>query len=431
MSQIREIANHFLTSRASSGPRRIGFIGTGDTLPISFLATRLALKWAEAGRHLMAVAGEEGGTDLGDLLWEKPLPLLEDEDLHPKRVFPRPGIDLVPFSLTPDRFPKIKPDRLERLKGQEREADLLLVTLPGEAALYLWAPIVRSLHAVALQTSVREKDQEAAYRILRFLFRHNPFLRVHLIPTFFVKEGAQTTASEGVRFHERLSALVDRFQRQALAGPYLMAIEPEFIHAILDRAPFDRRCAPLLPLLERLGRALLDDAPPIERDRFPGFFSSLEAIHADPRDGWQERLDLFDRLDDYLPLDKEVGPKRATLLLNWERRLAVGEAARPGIGEGLVRGLETLAWAHDHLSLLARLYERKVDPALPPHLVLIASAYPDGFLKGAGLAPLPIVFYKATPREGGLQITRVSSPLRRPFSPELSPEEEEALQGSK
>lgn len=432
MSQISDIANHFISSRASSGPQRIGLVGTGDTLPISFLTASLALKWAEGGSHVMAIEGEEGGCDLGDLLCKKPLPLLEEEDRHPKSVSLRPRIDLVPFCLTPDRFCKVRPARWEKLRRQEEEADLLLVTLPGDATLYLWAPIVRSLHAVVLQTSVREADRETSYRLLRFLYRHNPFLRVYLAPTFFLKEKAQTTASDAIRFYEEISSLAARFHRQAPAGPYLLPIETGFVHAILDRSLLDARSAPLAPLLERLARELAGGIPVIERGRFPRLFASLEAIHSDPSRTRREGSDPFPQLDDYFPLDREVGPKRATLLFNWERRLAVGETVgettHPGLGAALVRGMEALEWAHDHLPLLARLHEPKIDPTLPPHLVLIAPDYPDGFRRGVDRLALPVVLYKADPRGNGTPAARVSSPLHRSFSPELSSEEEEALE---
>ncbi|HLG22285.1 MAG TPA: hypothetical protein VI382_05675 [Candidatus Manganitrophaceae bacterium] len=431
MSQISEIANHFLSPRNRSGPQRIALIGGGGrdgtlnaAAPVSLLAANLALKCAMERKRVFAIEGEEEKTDMGSLFLGAPLPLLEETGQDAPWTSPRPGIDLFRYCLTPDRGRLMKPSQWERLKRREEEADLLLVTLPGDATLFLWEPMIRSLHAVVLQTAVREKDQGACYRILRFLYARNPFLRVHLVTLPLAGEGAPGE----VYFYERLSSLVAHFLRQSMIGPYPLIIKNDPSHPLINRTHPQTLPDPrLTPLLERLTQGLLTHGPLMDRPRFSGFFASFESTFPQSPDSNRPGPALFRELDDYHLLDVEVGPKRVALLLNWERRLAVGEIAHEGIGEALVRGVRAMEWVHDHLPLLARLYDGKVDPVLSPHLVLIAQDYPPDFCVGLSRLGLPVALYKTCGGEKKSRVTPVSSPLKSSFAPELSLEEENAL----
>lgn len=427
MSQISGIADHFLSSRASSGPTRIALIGTRNAIPVSFLTANLALEGSRAARRVMAIQGEGEGMDLGYLFCKRSLPLLEEQN-ESSQAPPSPaGINLVPFRLTSDSFRSVKPPQWEKLKRQEGEADLLLLALPADPALSSWTPIVKSLHAVVLQAPVGENKRLDCYRILRFLYFHNPFLQVHFVGLLASEEeGTKTTVSDGLSFYEHLSSMAGRFLRQELIGPYLWILESRQIHNHVELSP-PVQLSSLTPFLERLAKRLLNEQPAIERAKFPGFFASLEAAYSVSPNPWWEQADLFTQLGDYFLLDSEVGPKKATLLLNWERRLAVGEMAAHGVGEALVRGTELLEWARDHLALLARLYHRKVDPALPPHLVLISADYPAGFCDAVGRMGLSVVLYKVCEAERGTHVVRLSPPLQPAFSQELSSEEEKAL----
>lgn len=431
MSQISAIANHFLTSRAPSGVKRIALIGVRDTLPVSFLAANLALEGARAGKRVMAIQGEKGETDLGFLFRKKSLTLLGEGNHDSEEPSSLPGINLVPFCLTPEGLRNAKPPQWEEFRRQEEEAELLLIVLPGDTTLRAWAPILKSLHAVVLQTPVGEKHRSACYQILRFLYFHNPFLRVHLVGLLSSsgEEGTRTTTSDGLSFYEQLAGMADRFFRQELIGPYLGILEGRSAPAPSEAA-LPVQPSTLAPFLDRLVKTLLTEEPVIDRAKFSGLFASLEAAHSPPPTLQWDKADLFARLEDYFPLDFAVGPKKASLLLNWERRLAVGETAGEGVGEALVRGAELLEWAHDHLPLLARLYRGKLDPALPPHLLLIAPDYPAGFCGAVGRLGLPVVLYKAYTAEKGTRVERVSPLLQRPFSQKLSSEEESALLGS-
>jgi len=422
MSLISGIADHFLSPRRASEVKRIAVVEVEETLPASFLTANLALKWAVGEKRVMAIEGKEGGTDLGNLLWRKPLPLLGEGDDEPHQEIPRPReIDLVPFRLTPSRLQFIRPSQWERLKRQEENADLLLITLPGDGTLFSWTSILRSLHAVVLQVPAQERILTNCYRILRFFYLHNPFLRVHFVGVLCLEKGAKTTLSDGMKFYEQLSWLVARFLHQDLIGPHLL---------LMDRNFPDQRFSSLNSLLDHLSQKLLTEEPFIDRTQFSRLFDSLETMHCIPPASRWERSDLFKRLGDYFPLDVTVGPKRVTLLLNWERRLAVGEVATEGLGDALVRGIEAMEWAHNHLPLLASLYTRKLDPALSPHLVLISPEYPSGFCGMVTRLGLPIVLYQACKGQRGIHVVQVSSPVNPPCSPELSSEEEEALKGN-
>jgi hypothetical protein len=432
MSEISAIADHFLSPRSSAGPKRIALIGAGGAVPVSFLAANLATRWAGIGKRVMAVEGDEGGADLGEFLWGRPLPLL-DEGEWDHRGGQRPSeIDLVPFCLTPDRLRHLKPPQWEGLMRREAGADLLLVTLPGDADLFLWKDVVRSLHAVILQTPMREKEGSTCYRILRFLHRHNPFLRVHLVGIPRAAEGGAAAITGGMSFHERLSGLAERFLRQELIGPYLLTLEAELVHALLDHVLSDRQHPSLIPLLERLTRGLLTaDESSNGPTPSSGLFASLKAAYGLLPAPWWEKADLFGTLGEYFPLDVEVGPKRLTLLLNWERRLAVGETARGDFGEALVRGIGSLAWVQDHLPILSRLYGKKVDPALSPHLVLLSAEFPAGFSEGISRLNLSAALYRVCRGEREIHFERVSPELKPTLPAELTPDEEEALQGRK
>ncbi|HET6371661.1 MAG TPA: hypothetical protein VFG95_10715 [Nitrospiria bacterium] len=429
MSEISAIADHFLSSRSATGPKRIGLIGAGGAIPVSFLAANLAARWAGIGKRVMAVEGEEGGADLGEFLWGKPLPLLEDGEWDNRGVQRHSGIDLVPFCVTPDRLGHLKPAQWDGLVRREEEADLFLATLPGNADLFLWKDVVRSLHEVILQSPMRENEGVNCYRVLRFLHLHNPFLRVHLVEIPRTAEGGEAAAAGGMSVYDHLSDLAERFLRQELFGPYLLTLEKDLVHALLDHVLSDRQHPSLIPLLERLTRGILAaDEPSIAPIHSSGFFASLRTAYGLRPTPWWEKADLFGALGDYFPLDAEVGPKKLTLLLNWERRLAVGETARRDLGEALIRGIVSLAWVHDHLPLLSRLYGKKIDPTLSPHLVLLSDEYPIGFLEGISCLTLSAVLYRVC--QGGREIhfERVSPELKPSLPAELTPDEEEALQ---
>jgi len=426
MSQIADIASHFLSSRPYGTTRRIGLIGTTETVPIAFLAAGLAKKWAASGKQIMVVDAEEGDTDLGDFLLKRSLPLVGEGNADLTTISPSPGIRLVPACLTLDHLRHISPAQWEKLKNEEGEADLQLITLPANASLFSWTPILRSLHAVILQTPVRESDRTACYQILRFLYLHNPFLRVHLVG-IPLEEGARATVSEGVHFYERLSQLVGRFLHQEVMGTNLLILESDLIHAVLDRVLPDQPPSSFTLLMDRLTREILPEDSSTEKIRFPGLFPSLERFLAASKMPAWESSELFKELDDYFPLDAAVGPKKVTLLLNWERRLAIGEVAKNRVGDALVRGIEALGWVDDHLPLLARLYGKRINPGLPAHLVLISSEYPPGFSDGVSRFGLPVILYRAVASERGLFVERLSELPKPSISPELSPEEKEAL----
>jgi|GEM_PF-5116599 len=426
MPSLPENQSDFHSYRPAAGPRRVGLIGTAETVPVSFLSASLAKKWATSGKQVLVMNGEEGDIDLGDFLLRRPLPPLGDGDLDLTTLTPSPGIRLVPYCLTPDKLRCINHPRFERLRKEEAGSDVLLITLPADAALFSWAPILRSLHAVILQTPVRDADRPGCYQILRFLYQHNPFLRVHLVG-IPLEEGTRATVSEGVQFYERLSQLVSRFLQQEVTGTNLLILESELIHAVLDRVLPDSNPSSFTLLMDQLTREILPEEGSAEKIRFPGLFASLESSVVSLRDPLWEGSELFKELEDYFPLDSGVGPKKVTLLLNWERRLAVGEIAKNRIGDALVRGIEGLDWASNHLALLGRLYRKKVNSNLSPHLLLISSDYSPGFIDALTRLSVPVILHRANVSDRGVFVERLSPLPKVPFSPELSPEEREAL----
>jgi hypothetical protein len=253
-------------------------------------------------------------------------------------------------------------------------------------------------------------------------------MRIHLVVIPHSDGGAESgTIRGGIEFYDRLAKLVGRVLRQELVGPYLLMLEAGLIHALLDRTLPKQPTPSLTALLERLAHALSTGEPLLERDRFPGFFPSLQATQTSAQASTWEGRDLFDRLESCLPLDVGVGPMGVTLLLDWERRLLIGETVGERLGDALIRGLEALEWVHGHLPLLTRLYGKRIDPTLAPHLVLIAPHFPDGFCRGISRLGLPVVLYRAARGEGGTFLERVTPFPRPSFSLELSPEEKSAL----
>lgn len=426
MSQVAGIADHFLSRRVSLGPRRFGFIGAKETIPAAFLAANLVFRWGSAGKQVMVLDGEREDIDLGSLLWRQPLPLLGEGNLEQKEISSLNGIDLVPFCLSPDTFHDVTPSQWKPLGRREGEADLFLVTLPGDTTLFQWTPILRSLHAVVLQTPIREKDVTTCYQILRFLYFHNPFLRVYLvaIPS---EKGKRTPVSEGMSFYDHLSGMVQRFLQQEMVGPYFMVLETDLVQSLLDQSLPQQQPSSLSLLLERLSQELLSQETLIEKPRFPGFFASLESVNCQSLiPFWDGHL--FEQLEGYFLLESEVGPGKVSLLLSWERRLAVGELARNGLGDSLVRGIASMEWVHEHLPLLARLYGKRVNATLSPHLVLLSPSYPESFCRGIARLDTPIVLYRTIQGRKGSCVERVSSELMQNFSHELSTKEQEALQ---
>ncbi len=426
MSQIAEIADHFLSRRVALGPRRFGFIGTQETIPAAFLAANLALRWTGSGKQVMVLDGEREEVNLGSLLGRQPLPLLGEGNLEQQAGSSLNGVDLVPFCLSPDTFQDVSPSQWELLGRHEGEADLFLVTLPGDTALFLWTPIIRSLHAVVLQTPIRDQDVTTCYKILRFLYFHNPFLRVYLVAVPSEK-GKRTPVSEGMSFYDHLSEMVQGFLQQEMVGPYLMVLETDLVQSLLDQILPQGQPSSLALLLERLAQELLNQEPPIEKQRFPSFFASLKSVNGQSETSlWDGHL--LEQVEGYFPLESEVGPGKVSLLLSWERRLAVGEMVRHGLGDSLVRGIVSLEWVHEHLPLLARLYGKKVNATLSPHLVLLSPSYPESFCRGIARLDTPIVLYRTIQGRTGTCVERVSSELTQIFSNELSTKEKEALQ---
>lgn len=378
----------------------------------------------------MAIEGARGNVDLGDILGGRHLSVPVEQEEKPGTCSPPPGIDLVPFCLTPEVLGSVKSSQWEKLERQENAADLLLITLQGDGTFFSWASILRSLHAVVLQTQIQDAAPRACYNLLRFLYHHNAFLRVHFAAFYSLEEGARSTIADVMNLYKRLASAARAFLRQELIGPHFSFLNQSLIHGLAHGSPPAQPSPYLEPLVESLAQKLLTEDLPIDRTQFPGLFASLAAAHALPSKLTSERIDLFRQLRDYIPLDVEVGPTRATLLLNWERRVVVGETATQGVGEALVRGTEAMEWVENHLPILARLYDRKVDPTLAPHLVLIASDYPPAFHRFVARLGLPVVLYRLCVGESGAHLVRVSPLLKPLFSLELSREEEEALAGN-
>ena len=425
MSQVSQIADYFLSPTAASAPRRIALIGVGDAVPVSFLTACLGRKWAAGGKRVMAVDGRGGDRDLASLLRQELPASLEGKEPTAGKVPLLSEISVVSFSLTSDALQHMaSPSQWERFKHQEVNADLLLSTMPADATLLSWAPIVRSFHAVVLLLAAGEKDLPRCYRVVRFLYHHNPFLQVHLVRSLVLEKETSTAVSDSMNFYEQLFWMVARFLRQDLMGPHLFFADPSVPES--RSSSFDS-------CLEHLSQKLLTAEPSLGRNQFPAFFESLEAVHSTAQASRWEKADLFKQLPDYWLLDDAVGPKKATLLLNWERRLAVGETVTgnadplPGVGDALMRGIEVIDWARDHLPLLARLYGKQLDPALPPHLILISPDYPPAFCNAVTHLGLPIILYKTCRGNEGNHFVPVFRPPGHSLAPDLSSEEEDAL----
>lgn len=428
MSQIAGIAHHYLSARDGDPTRRIAVLGGEGLLPPSFLAAHLALRFIAMGKRVMAMEGGVGSIDMSNYLGRPPLHLLSENLPVEQTGSPANGFQLVPYRMAAEHWGRVRPELWIRWMREEEAAAFLIVTLPDPTDLSPWYPTLRSLHDVVLQVHVGGQQAiPPAYRAIRLLYQHNPYLRVHLVFLPTARGGPATFATEALRLFGRLAESAQRLLRQEVLGPYLFHLEQPVIEAILDRKTEIPASSGLPSLLERLSREVTSVVP--ESVPYPGWFSVLERQTMEAGSGRKE-AELFGRLDAYFPLEESVGPLQARLLLNWERRMAVGLMADRQIGEALQIGLETVDWVQDHLPLLGRLYGRRVDETLSPHLLLLASEFPPAFIRGASRMPVPVVLYRVWNGPYGSLPQRINPLPASAFTDDLTPEEVDTLKES-